>query len=480
MSDDPIKNSADTSESGVPFYMGAAVQVILAVALYFIFSGSHREEIRRNWAKYRCLPHIMPFAQYYGFDAAENFSHCTREMVLKFSPEVMGPLYSIGGSINGAISGMVGSMMAFRLMFARLFKGVQELARTFTLRMQFVMQQLKMSFTRLKFLFQRLYGTFFAIMWMGTSAMAAGSTMARSSLFSFIDAFCFAPGTLVRMADGRAVAIETLQIGDHLESVDGQNVSVTSRFIFSGSATAMVQLGSISLSANHMVRWKGEWTNAGSISASTIIPAVPYLYCLNTSSHTLRIVQDTANPALDLVVADYDESENPNTVKKAQKQAAFMLNGFLAGESDLVSSYELGLAAGTIVAILTDDKLVAHKQVEDLVVGDKAYGGGNVIGIVQETVDNWCIHDGIRISAAQLMWNTKEQRWTRAGSILPSFKDPGVGYHVILNGSGSLWCVSPVDGNLRYFRHYAEVLDPEMETMYQEDLLMRKAFKNTS
>jgi hypothetical protein len=74
-------------------------QSFLIFILFFIylsinlFAGSI-ENVRKNWAQYRCIPLMMPFAGLISPDkttTSENFSYCIQNIMMSFAPTITQP-----------------------------------------------------------------------------------------------------------------------------------------------------------------------------------------------------------------------------------------------------------------------------------------------------------------------------------------------------------------------------------------------------
>jgi hypothetical protein len=74
-------------------------QSFLIFILFFLylsinlFAGSV-ENVRKNWAEYRCIPMMMPFAGYIspdGTSTSDNFSFCIQNIMTSFAPTITQP-----------------------------------------------------------------------------------------------------------------------------------------------------------------------------------------------------------------------------------------------------------------------------------------------------------------------------------------------------------------------------------------------------
>ena len=299
----------------------------------------------------------------------------------------------------------------------------------------------------------RLYTTFYAVIFMGMSALQAAQNVANNDMVKFLLEFCFDPETPIMLASGLTIPLKQVAIGDKLAPINGISPVVTSKFKFNGSSTPMVKLNNTIVSSKHYVYYEklASWIEAGDHPDAESVMSLPYLDCLNTDSHKV-LINNT-------IFADYDESESPEVIKATQKLAEQCLNSGVSGPT--ATDYDLGLD-GLIQIKMADG---VFKPLSHISIGDKISQGGVVMGIVQEQVFNICIVDNdVRVSAAQLIWVDKN--WIRAGSKYPviNLNKPEVFYQLITD----LNIIVTKSGTM--FRDYREVNVPEMEEAYEREL----------
>ena len=74
---------------------------------------SRIKEIQDNWPNYRCDQGIMIFADFFGYDAMENFGYCIAETQKNMMSQYMKPLYysmNLAGNLGGNLIGQLQSM----------------------------------------------------------------------------------------------------------------------------------------------------------------------------------------------------------------------------------------------------------------------------------------------------------------------------------------------------------------------------------
>ena len=211
---EPIKQKAE--EASNPFVKPGILTFILSLGIFLLLGLGSTQEVSQNWPKYRCQPHIMPFAGLYGYNAQENIEFCLKTVFLKEAPGVLAPIYEASSSLNSAMSSVGGGLMSVRTTLSGLTDGISSVVRSFNKRIQNIMQVLKGKFGNLQSLMGRVVALLYAIIYSGITALAAGSTFAKGTVGTFLDTFCFPAGTPVLCEDGTYKAIETLKVGDRL------------------------------------------------------------------------------------------------------------------------------------------------------------------------------------------------------------------------------------------------------------------------
>lgn len=432
------------------FIIVTAIQVGIVV---WVISGGGIAEVINNWPKYRCNPVIMPFAGMFGYDASENFNFCMKNIFSMNAGAVLAPVYGVMSNFTDIIGTISNVANSFRYLIANLLHGMERLMSSFRDRFQFILFSIRMSFFKIMNLMGRLYTTFYAVIFMGMSALQAAQNVANNDMVKFLLEFCFDPETPIELASGKVVPIAQVSIGDKLAAINGVSPIVTSKFKFNGISTPMVKLNNTIVSSKHFVYYEklASWIMAGDHPDAEFAMSLPYLVCLNTSTHTVRINNT--------IFADYDESESPEVIKATQKLAEQCLNSGVSGR--VTSDYALGLDGLTQIKMCDG----SYKQLNKISIGDAISQGGSVLGLVQEEAMNICIiENDVRVSEAQLLWTAN--KWVRAGSKYPIIKlaKPEVFYQLITD----LNIIVTKSGDM--FRDYREVNIPEMEDAYEREL----------
>ena len=429
----------------------AVITIIQIVIMVWTLAGGGLADIAQNWPKYRCNPLIMPFASLFGYDASDNFNFCMKNIFSMNAGAVLAPVYGVMANFTDIVGTISNVANSFRYLIANLLHGMERLMGSFRDRFQFILFSIRMSFFKIMNLMGRLYSTFYAVIFMGMSALQAANNVANNDLVKFLLEFCFDPETPIEMASGVYKPLRELSIGDSLAAVDGVNPIVTSLFEFNGHSTPMVRIGSTIVSGKHYVFHKG-WIEAAQHPDAVNVPSLERLICLNTSTHTI-FIDDT-------LYSDYDESESPDVIKSTQELAEKTLNSGLHKAG--LSNYDLGLE-GSIEVLLASG---VKKPIKSVQVGDILAGNSVVLGTVKEEVSSVVtLNNGLRVSSAQLIWSDRDKAWVRGASLFKSetLLKKEVFYQLITERS-------IIETPHYMFRDYREVTIPEMEQAYSDKL----------
>jgi hypothetical protein len=328
-------------------------------------------------------------------------------------------------------------------MLATLVGGVTKLFQEVVDRIRLVLAQVKVAGLRIQNLMKRVFATFYAVIYMGLSTITVGANFSDTFIFKFLDTFCFAPETPIKIKGKGVIPISEVKLGDICD--DGSKVKSVYRFKADGQDT--VWLKDIQVSTNHLVLYMGTWIPAemhpdakpaGPWAGGLVRPFV----CLDTNTHKI--------PIGEYIFSDWDETHESD--EATMLLAESRLNGEATTSSRpwkyqpaLEPTAELCMKDGT------------SKPASNIQLGDML-STGKVVGIGVRAVKEVCLTaHGTLVTPSTLLWS--ETKWVRAGKILET------AYHkhsrvmhtfVVLGGSIELSTGEVV-------RDMLEVHDPCME-----------------
>lgn len=422
------------------------ITVIFAGIWYGMTNAVNIAEISTNWPKYRCAPAVMPFASMYGYDTAENFNYCMKQIFQGQVGGVTGPFASILTTMIGNLMKVLENLNSLRVMMATLVGSVGKMMQEFVDRFRLAMSQIKLAGLKIQMMMRRLFGTFYAVIYMGLSAVMVGQNFSETFIFKFLDTFCFAPETLVEVQGKGKIPIKNIGLGDRL--VNGERVLSTYQFVADGQQ--MMRLGDIEVSSNHLVRQDGKWVTAKEHRDAWI--GRPWsgglerpLICLDTDTHTL--------PIDSWIFSDWDETHDSD--EAVMKLAEETLNNKPPKALPRSWKYQPAFHPSTQVKL----KSGSYKLVSELKLGDKL-ASGTVVGIGKRLVKEIVSTElGTTVTPSTLVWSHNE--WVRAGHQINdviTLDSEQVFFTLIVLGSSTL---ETVTGEV--FRDMLEVHSPDME-----------------
>jgi hypothetical protein len=393
--------------------------------LVFMFSGvfavllglSNVEEVRNNWSQRRCDLDILVTAQMYkptddprsgGEFAAENFTFCTRSIMVSFIEMMLAPVYvMLNQQLNVAesINGMLNSL---RTVQANFMKGFTSLLDPFFNRFRTTGSQFGVTYQKMLSAMSRAMGITQAMLYIGMSLILAVENFVHfvinvvviimwiilglmillfflilpvfglivytcqtigNSPFGYMSQevcgeLCFDPETRMRMKDGRVKPLKACEVGDILE--DG---SVIEGLLFaSGEEEPILVLDGIRVSGAHLVWFeeKEEWIAVAHHPSSNLsLQRCKRLICLRTSTRNIPI------QGLSKIWTFRDWEELPTNIPSSDTIWDFLV-------SEILNQKPLGVQVPIEHPLLKGSCKVMHKTGEmrniyEIQIGDIVY-----------------------------------------------------------------------------------------------------------
>lgn len=360
-------------------------------------------EISKNWEKYRCEPTVMPFASFYGHDATENFNYCLKGMVDSEAGGLLAPVFQIISVSLGVLTTLMAAANSMRLQFATFMGGINTIFQNFADRIKQLMLQMKITVARIRSLMSRLYGTFFAIIYMAMSAQMAFDNFGRTFLFKFLDTFCFDPDTIVHIKDKGMIPVRSVEIGDVFELTGSK---VTSTFSFESDGQSMVDIDGVLVSTNHFLQYNGTYLKAADHPRAKRCAdwsggIEKPLICFNTSDHII--------PIRNLRFLDYDETE------EGDQESMNWLQHVLNGKSINNKKRDFNCTTAIHPDTLLQREDYGEIRAKDVKLGD-SLRTGRVIAKILKEVDEVCyLPTGECVTPGLAIWDSSQSQWIRAG-----------------------------------------------------------------
>jgi len=429
-----------------------AIHILLILGLMIALLANYLKQLFGDFGSVRCNPLIMPFAGFFGYNAVENFQFCLNGILQGRLNLAFSPVFKLLGSFGSTLETIVNAALGLRNVFTNFLITVNRFIANVTQRIRALMTDVRMSMIKMKELMGKVYGTMYAVIWMGTSGLTAAKNLSENSLVKFMMEFCFAPTTAVQLADGSWTSLEALQIGDLLAPLhSGKTPRVTSVFRFDGTRTPLVRIRDVIVSASHYVEHHGQWMEASDHPEAIPLPALPALCCLNVTGHRFQVGR------AGLLAADYDEDDKNDVIETTQALALKTLNGFPTESESL--DYGLGLDGATEVRMADQ----TWKRMDAICVGEAVAYSGLVRGTVKEECPAVVETPVGPMAAAQLVF--AELQWRRAGTVWKSQKQQSTVLYQLVTDRCSALEVRRGKEQM-FIRDYREVAIPEMEDAY--------------
>ena len=397
-----LENSAPiVSTSNSPPYMSFIFLMVLFIGIFFgIESMSSAAQTSSDWSQVRCQPQNMLLAGLYGHDANENFQYCLQQIIQDSTKSSTAPFAQGMGGFTSVLQNLMSSANSFRTTLATMAGGIIKIIGEFKARMTALMGRVKLTASRMKAMMYRIYGTMFAVMYMGISAQTGIANFGDTFIFKFIDTFCFAPNTLIVMDDGSEQLISSLKLGDTLKGK-----SIVKAIIECPGSDDIYEIYGIRVSGRHRI-WSSDLNKFISVKDhpdSKKSYSEPKLWTLITSNREIPV------KGLHKVVRFADWEELPDTqaaatswnaivqeiLNKEVKNIRVPTSAPCIDKSILVYKYQAGLTPIGLV------------QVGDWVRDSNAWV--RVIGRCERQVDTYIGNLGNRITDG--IWVLDDNKW---------------------------------------------------------------------
>jgi hypothetical protein len=439
-----------------PYLLAFFLLSIAIIIEVVIENVSNMSNIKQNWSEHRCKPYMMPFVGLFGHNMNDNFQFCLQQIIQNNTSGITGPFAQGMSGFTDILMNLMNSANAFRTTLATLVGGIIKIVSEFKGRMTTLMGRVKITASRMKSLMYRVYGTMFAVMYMGISAQTGIVSLGETFIFKFIDTFCFPPEQAVVLHSRKSIPISKVAVGDILKG--GHKVETIYRFMADGQE--MVRLDDIEVSSNHFVKHNSKWImskdhpNAVSIAPWSGGIERP-LICLTTSDHKIPIKEH--------IFSDYDETEAANA--QTQYLVDISLNGKSTTPKPPINiSYDVGIPYITQIKTLK-----GYTFINSIKLGDKLTSKDTVVGIQESYLTEFCLMpNGQHLARGTLIWNPEKSEWVRAYSLYPEITTEPVKTISLFVSPGAKY---EIYGNY-ILRDSMEIYSPDTKKEYTEHLLV--------
>ena len=492
----------------------------LTIGLGFVIANVEMDKIMDNWTERRCEVSIMAMASYFkpkddprttGQFAKDNMSFCMDSLVKTVTSTVLSPITSVFSSQMN-VAGMASNILnVLRKMIATMYEKFLGFIGEFFKKYQRLGNQVRTVTLHLKAAFDRLNAIVLGIVFTGLTVIkgimnsidyiffvvliilaimivlliilffillpfmpiimsviiaiiaAAIGAMAGEAA-SYKASFCFAGQTLVCMADGSRMQIQDIRLGNILAG----NICVDSIMKMSGKSVPLWTINGIYVSGSHLVEMLpnvNQWHPvAHDPRARKTQYTDGYIYCLNTSSHTIPIagIDGTIVQFKDWEELTDDDIFGHFEWNYRVIQALNSSQSYTRWSSSLNSSIHYpALAPYTLIKTPEGSKLLSELHIGDIVY-DHVMHPTEVIGVIHVTT---CVekHDMNNQWATNMLYKDQSDNiWKR----MPLIQNPvdGIKGMNLITEDGTFMSVNQAGSNIIY-RDFTEVGYKSIETI---------------
>lgn len=194
------------------------VYVNLAFGLYIaaVFFFSQLQNIKDNWATYRCNPIYMPLAD----DVETNFVYCIQNSMSSFMGFIMQPLTFLTSSMSGMLSGFLNEINMVRAMFDKIRTFISSIIQSiFGVFLNLIIEFQKI-IIGIKDLIGKSIGIMVTLMYVIDGSVKTMQSAWNGPAGQLVKALgkCFHPETTLKLQNGNTVFIKDINLGDVLEN----------------------------------------------------------------------------------------------------------------------------------------------------------------------------------------------------------------------------------------------------------------------
>lgn len=358
--------------------VAAGPLIIIGVILY-VNARRNLEDVKEDWAKYRCHPAYMPFTSMFDEENTtyQNFAFCTNAFAKEIFGHATAPVYKIFEMLNQLIKKFLGNINQFLKFLGGITNFIFTFANSIFGKLFNSVGTLNLLIGKIRDLFQRIIGSaYYAAFTVQTiisfvvSLFSFSITLVKSLVImlfalSFILAlffpiilafviplgtmvgisYCFHPDTMVETQRGE-IKMKYIQPGDTISKS-----KVTARFDFL-SNNLLYNYKGILVSGDHIVQHNGKWMYVKDTECQKEEKMfLQHIVCLNTSDNIIQIG--------DVKFRDYEEAPE-ELFEESLGSPALTYDTYVTlanGTSQMIIELELGtrLQEGVVTGLVDID-----------------------------------------------------------------------------------------------------------------------------
>lgn len=194
------------------------IYINLAFTVYIIgvFYLNSIQEIKDNWAQYRCNPLYMPLSD----DVEKDFIYCIQNTQTNFMGYILQPITYITSSLTGILSNFMNEINMVRAMFNKIRGFVSSIIQSvFGVFLNLVIEFQKI-IIGIKDLMGKTIGIMVTLMYVIDGSLKTMNSAWNGPPGQMVRTLgkCFHPNTKLKLMDGTVVAMKNINLGDVLEN----------------------------------------------------------------------------------------------------------------------------------------------------------------------------------------------------------------------------------------------------------------------
>jgi hypothetical protein len=175
------------------------------------------DNIKKNWNLYRCNPSVMPFAGYFGHSPATNFTYCIQNIQTSYMSHLLEPIHYIINSIQTMIHTVMDDINWIRKkienMVSNIFNIVSSIFGVFIN----IIIQFQRIMIKIKDTFMKLIGIVMTLVYVMDGGIKTGESTMAGPIGSALKFVCFHPETTVELKNGEKKQIQNIDVSDVLK-----------------------------------------------------------------------------------------------------------------------------------------------------------------------------------------------------------------------------------------------------------------------
>jgi hypothetical protein len=317
----------------------------------------------------------MPFASYFGHNAAENFEGCLSVSFKMFFDMLMAPFNAMLSMISGLLGNLVTQLNFIRNLTAPIREFVKSAAQSVFKKTENLMNVVMFTFLKMNDILKRVFANFRLMVYTLEATQMTLTSTWNGPIGEMVrfwapaaDFFCFAASTPIKMRSGKHKCISQLVIGDEL-----YESSRVYGLLHSIAPEYMYNYKNIIVAGGHFVKdiddiWRPVEQSPIAVKIKTP-HSIQHIYSIWTTNHTMF--------SNDIEFADYDETIE--TLPLQKKMICRQLGIDIKPEQDIDHQHQEpteNVLRADIEILLCS---MSWKHISQLEIGDELFPKGNRI-----------------------------------------------------------------------------------------------------